>query len=54
MTGFAFLASSTSRAMTSDPTEDPPGLSTRRTMALTEASRRAVRIQRATVDPPMI
>ena len=52
-TGFSRRASSTSRQMTSDPTDDPPGLSTRRTMALIEASSRAVRIQRAMVLPPM-
>jgi len=54
ITGLAFLANATSRQMTSEPTEDPPGLSIRRTMALTDGSVRAVRTQRATVEPPMI
>ena len=52
MTGLLFRASTTSRQITSDAVPEPPGLSTRRTMALMSSSLRASRRRRATVSEP--
>ena len=52
--GFSFLARVTSRQIESEATADPPGLSTRNTMASTDLSWRARRIQREIVSLPIM
>ena len=53
MTGFCFFVRTTSLPMMSDPTAEPPGLSTRNTMAAMDLSRLASLNQRETVLLPM-
>ena len=50
----AFFARSTSRQIVSDATADPPGLSTRNTIAFTSSSAIAARNAPATVVAPIV
>ena len=52
--GFSFLARIVSRQMTSEATADPPGLSTRSTIAATDRSSLALRMARESVRLPIV